>query len=162
VRSSVLALALLTRSLPVRAVPIEATVVAAGLAAITAAAAPHLRLDSVLGGTGLAAQATTFASGVVGANAVNNLPALLVGLPSLPRDTTWAFLAGVNTGPTLWISGSLAGLLWADIMRHHGHPVTPAAYARVGVRVGLPALLATLAVLLADAALRSGISGSPW
>ena len=63
-----------------------------------------------------------------------------MGLPHVEPDTTWAFLAGVNMGPVLWITGSLAGLLWMDIVRHAGHDVSPLDYARVGIRVGLPAL----------------------
>lgn len=134
-------LAVATRSLPVRALPVEALVVAGGLAVLAAAAVPHLGLDRLLAGTGALAEVRAFAAGVVGANAVNNLPALLVGLPNVEGATSWAYLLGVNVGPVLWISGSLAGLLWADVMARHGHPVTPGEYARVGVRVGLPALL---------------------
>jgi arsenical pump membrane protein len=53
----------------------------------------------------------------------------------------WAFLGGVNFGPVLWASGSLAGLLWLDIVRREGVEVSFMEYARVGVRVGIPALL---------------------
>ena len=133
-------LAVATRSLPWRALPVDAVVVAGGLAVLAAAAVPHLGLDRWLAGTGAAAELRAFGTGVVGANAINNLPALLVGLPTVDGPTTWAYLLGVNVGPVLWISGSLAGLLWADVMARHAHPVTPGEYARVGVRVGLPAL----------------------
>ena len=42
----------------------------------------------------------------------------------------------------LWISGSLAGLLWLDIVRAEGLDVSVLDYARTGARVGVPALLA--------------------
>lgn len=141
-------LAVATRSLPWRALPVEAIVVAAGLAVLAAAAVPHLGLDRLLSGTGAAAELRAFGTGVIGANAVNNLPALLIGLPVVDGATAWAYLLGVNVGPVLWISGSLAGLLWADVMARHGHPVTPGEYARVGVRVGLPALVVAGAVAI--------------
>jgi len=136
-----LALVIVTRSVPWRALPIEAAVVAAGLAVLAAAAAPHLGLDRVLGHSGVGGAAAAMAGGVIGANAVNNLPALLVGLPHVVQPQTWALLAGVNFGPVLWASGSLAGLLWMDIVRREGLEVSFMDYARVGVRVGLPALL---------------------
>lgn len=138
-----------TRTLPWRALPVEAVVVAGGLAVLAGAAVAHLGLDRLLAGTGPLAEARAFGAGVVGANAVNNLPALLVGLPNLAEPTMWAYLLGVNVGPLLWISGSLAGLLWADVMAGHGHPVTAGQYARVGRRVGLPALLLAGAVAVA-------------
>lgn len=139
---ALLALVTVTGEVPLRAVPIGAMVVASGLAVLAAGASPHLGLGSLLGGSGLAADVRALLVGVAGADLVNNLPALLVGLPHLESaGTTWAFLAGVNLGPVLWAGGSLAGLLWLDTMRRFGHPMSPGDYARVGVRVGLPALL---------------------
>ncbi len=102
----------------------------------------------MLGGSGLGAAARASAAGIVGANAVNNLPALLVGLPHVDEPTVWAFLAGVNFGPVFWLSGSLAGLLWRDIVRREGFEVSLIDYARVGLRVGLPAVAAGLPWLL--------------
>ena len=40
--------------------------------------------------------------------------------------------------------GWLAGLLWMDIVRANGIVMTPRRYARVGLRVGLPALVVAL------------------
>jgi arsenical pump membrane protein len=127
---------------PWRALPIEAAVVAAGLAVLAAAAAPHLGLDRVLGHSGVGGAAAAMAGGVIGGQR-RQQPAgrLLVGLPHVVQPQTWALLAGVNFGPVLWASGSLAGLLWMDIVRREGLEVSFMDYARVGVRVGLPALL---------------------
>jgi arsenical pump membrane protein len=145
-------LALVTRSVPWRTLPIEPAVVAAGLGVLAAAAAPHLGLDRVLGGSGLGPAARAAAAGILGANAVNNLPALLVGLPHVAEPTVWAFLAGVNFGPVFWLSGSLAGLLWRDIVRREGLEVSLVDYARVGLKVGLPAVAAGLPWVLLVAA----------
>jgi arsenical pump membrane protein len=136
-----LALVVVTRSVPWRSLPIEAAAVAAGHAVLAAAAAPHLGLDRVLGQAGVGGAAAAIGAGAVGAIAVNNLPALLVGLPHVVEPQTWALLAGVNFGPVLWASGSLAGLLWMDLVRREGLRVSFVDYARVGFRVGLPALL---------------------
>ena len=136
----VLPLIVATRSVPWRSLPAEAVVVAAGLAVLASAASTHLGLDRVVGTPGVSGDVRTAASAVVGANAVNNLPALLVGLPHLDERSVWPFLAGVNFGPVLWVYGSLAGLLWMNIVRSHGLQMTPRTYARTGWRVGLPAL----------------------
>ena len=54
-----------------------------------------------------------FAGGAVSANVLNNLPAILVGLTQVSvRSRVWPLLLGVNLGPSLVLTGSLAGLLW--------------------------------------------------
>jgi len=150
----VVALVLLTKRVPWQALPFEALVVAAGLAILSAAASPHLGLDHLLHGTGVGADVRAAATATVGANAINNIPALLVGLPHVNEQASWAYLAGVNFGPVLWVYGSLAGLLWMDLVRAGGLTMTPRRYAAVGLRVGLPALaLAFPIVLLTNALL---------
>jgi arsenical pump membrane protein len=142
-------LALVAGELPLTSVPLGAIVVAAGLAVLAAAASPHLGLDRVLGSSGAAADVRALLGGVIGADAINNLPALLVGLPHLEGgNRLWAYLAGVNFGPVLWAGGSLAGLLWLDPMRRFGIAVGPGTYARIGVRVGIPALAGAGVVVL--------------
>lgn len=90
---------------------------------------------------------------MTGAVLTNNLPALLVTLPLVGDRSLWGLLLGVNLGPVLWLSGSLAGLLWADLLRQGGVEVGLGRYARLGLRVGGPALAAAVAVLVAQAAL---------
>ena len=58
------------------------------------------------------------------------------------------------------IGGSLAGLLWLDIVRHAGHEVTPLDYARVGMRVGLPAIVAGTDTASRASAARSSAKAS--
>jgi len=148
-----LALMAATRAVPWRSLPLEAVVVAAGLAVLASAASAHLALDRVVGMPGVSGDVRTAASAIIGANAVNNLPALLVGLPHLDDRSVWPFLAGVNFGPVLWVYGSLAGLLWMNIVRSHGLRMTPATYARTGWRVGLPALAVAMPATVLMAAL---------
>jgi arsenical pump membrane protein len=138
----VVALIVVTRRLPWRALPVEAAAVAAGLGVLAAAAAPHLAIDRVLGGVGPGERVVHLLAGIAGADAANNLPALLVGMPYLDESSIWPFLAGVNLGPILWVTGSLAGLLWLDIVRREGIAVSYADYAKVGLRVGVPAIVA--------------------
>lgn len=144
----VVALVLLTRRVPWRSIPVEALVVAAGLAILSAAASPHLSLDHLLHGTGVGADVRAAASATVGANAINNIPALLVGLPHVSSRSSWAYLAGVNFGPVLWVYGSLAGLLWMDLVRAGGVEMSPRSYARAGIRVGVPALAIAFPIAL--------------
>ncbi len=143
-----LVLAIFTRRVPWRALPLEAAVVAGGLGVLAASAAPHLGIDRVLGGDGPGDAAVHLFAGIVGADVANNLPALLVGMPYLDHGSIWPFLAGVNLGPVLWASGSLAGLLWLDIVRREGIHITYGDFARVGARVGIPAILAALPWIL--------------
>jgi arsenical pump membrane protein len=85
----------------------------------------------------------------MGANVVNNLPTLLVALPRLGHRTVpslWAVLLGVNVGPVVLVTGSLASLLWLSTLRRLGVPARPRDFTRLGVRAGLPAAVAALAV----------------
>jgi arsenical pump membrane protein len=57
------------------------------------------------------------------ANVINNLPAVLVLLPlvaPIGPAAVLAVLIGVNIGPNLTYTGSLATLLWRRILRQHG------------------------------------------
>ena len=57
------------------------------------------------------------------ANLLNNVPALLVLLPAAAAAgpaTVLAVLIGVNAGPNLTYTGSLATLLWRGVLRDRG------------------------------------------
>ena len=135
-------LVVLTRRLPWEHVPVGAAALALSLGTLALGAAPALGLDRVLGVSGAGGEALTFGVAALGANLVNNLPALLVSLPALDLhpDRVWAVLLGVNIGPTLWVTGALSTLLWQATMDRLDLPVSNRRYAAVGVRVGLPAL----------------------
>lgn len=144
-------LVVMARAVPWRAIPFGPAGLAAALGVLAAATASDLGLDRILDGAGGGSTVKIFAVSVLGANALNNLPALLVALPALgapPGPRLWAVLLGVNLGPVLAVTGSLAGLLWLDTARRLDVPVDVRTYTRVGVRVGLPALTAACATLL--------------
>ena len=132
------ALVVLTRRLPWQHVPVGAAALALSLGTLALGAAPALGLDRVLGVPGAGGEALTFGVAALGANLVNNLPALLVALPALDLhpDRVWAVLLGVNIGPTLWVTGALSTLLWQATMGRLDLPVSNRRYAAVGVRVG--------------------------
>jgi arsenical pump membrane protein len=83
------------------------------------------------------------------ANLLNNLPATLVLLPAVQHShgLLLAMLIGVNVGPNLTYVGSLATLLWRQIL----HQRDAAPDARVFLRLGLltvpAALIAGVAAL---------------
>jgi arsenical pump membrane protein len=58
------------------------------------------------------------------ANLLNNLPATLMLVPLVPHTPSFvlAVLLGVNIGPNLTYVGSLATLLWRQILRAHDDP----------------------------------------
>lgn len=73
-------------------------------------------------GTSLVSLLELAVVGAVLANLVNNLPALLILLPSVAPVGSLAVLAlliGVNVGPNLAYPGSLATLLWRRVLREH-------------------------------------------
>jgi arsenical pump membrane protein len=85
----------------------------------------------------------------VGCNLTNNLPlGLLAGAiaqaghfaPSL----TGALLIGVDLGPNLSVTGSLATILWLVALRREGQAVSGWKFLRVGSLVMPPALIAAL------------------
>ena len=79
------------------------------------------------------------------ANLINNLPATLVLLAALgstpAAGAVLAILIGVNVGPNLTYTGSLATLLWRRVLHAKGHrPVArPVHRARPADRARLPA-----------------------
>ena len=82
----------------------------------------------------------------VGCNLVNNLPAGLVAgrvveLAHVPDHVRSAVLIGIDLGPNLSVTGSLATILWLTALRREGHTVSAWAFLKLGVLVMPPALL---------------------
>jgi arsenical pump membrane protein len=79
------------------------------------------------------------------AAAVNNLPAVLVLLPLVATahspGAVLAVLIGVNIGPNLTYTGSLATLLWRRVLRGADADVTLGEFTRLGLATVPPALL---------------------
>jgi arsenical pump membrane protein len=96
---------------------------------------------------------TAWASGAavaLGCNLVNNLPAGLVAgrvaeLAQLPDHVRQAVLIGVDLGPNLSVTGSLATILWLTALRREGQAVSAWSFLKIGILVMPPALAAALA-----------------
>lgn len=85
-------------------------------------------------------------------NLTNNLPLALVAgttlaASPLPTALGSAVLVGVDLGPNLSITGSLATILWLIALRREGEQVGALRFLRLGVCVMLPALLLALAAI---------------
>jgi len=87
-------------------------------------------------------------------NVMNNLPSgLLVGsalqTQNLAPPLRSAVLIGVDLGPNLSVTGSLATVLWLIALRREGHKVGGFTFLKCGLAAMPPALLlATLALLV--------------
>lgn len=87
-------------------------------------------------------------------NLLNNLPSGLltsgaIRLAPITPQVRDALLIGVDLGPNLSVTGSLATLLWLIALRREGASITGWNFLKVGATVMPPALLlATLALLL--------------
>jgi len=95
------------------------------------------------GGTSLPALLATAALAAVLANVCNNLPAVLVLLPLAAPSGAGAVLAvllGVNIGPNLTYTGSLATLLWRRILHTRGSAPDLGEFTRLGL-LTVPAAL---------------------
>jgi arsenical pump membrane protein len=86
-------------------------------------------------------------------NIANNLPVGLVagsvaGADHLPQVVVNAILIGVDLGPNLSVTGSLATILWLVALRREEIDVGAWRFLKVGVLVTPPALLAALAAAI--------------
>lgn len=127
-------------------------------------------LVEALGKTGLIAQiatvlqsqaghnatATAWGAGIVIAfatNLMNNLPAGLIAGSAVdgghvPDAIIRAVLIGVDLGPNLSVTGSLATILWLNALRREGLTVGAMAFLKIGALVTPPALLLALGAAL--------------
>jgi arsenical pump membrane protein len=82
--------------------------------------------------------------GIAGlSNVMNNLPSgLLVGGAGMPDHIRHAVLIGVDLGPNLSVTGSLATVLWLIALRREGEQTTAWQFLKIGAFVMPPALLA--------------------
>lgn len=118
-------------------------VLASGLAAVgfVDALAEHYR------GAGVARIGLTSA---VGSALLNNHPMAVLNVMALdraPDSHVLAALAGGDLGPRLLPTGSLAGLLWVELLRRHGIRIGAGRFALVGLALTAPSLAAALWLL---------------
>jgi arsenical pump membrane protein len=127
-----------------------------GLGLIVRALADHglgdLVGDVLPGGAGLLALLGAALLAALLANLLNNVPALLVLLPAAAAagpETVLAVLIGVNCGPNLTYTGSLATLLWRNVLRDRGEEPDHGEFHRLGALTVPPILIgATVALWL--------------
>jgi arsenical pump membrane protein len=101
--------------------------------------------------------ATSWIAGIVVAvasNLVNNLPVGLIAAATsdaaqVPPQVAGAILIGVDLGPNLSVTGSLATILWLIALRREGENVTLLRYLKLGFIVMPPALVLSLLALSA-------------
>ncbi len=114
---------------------------------VIAAVATGLRQAEATSATG-----ATWGVGVllaIACNLVNNLPAGLIAgtaVQSVPA-MTGAVLLGVDIGPNLSVTGSLATILWLAALRREGLEVSARDFLCIGTLVMPAALLPALAAL---------------
>jgi arsenical pump membrane protein len=86
-------------------------------------------------------------------NLINNLPAGLIAGSAVQAgpisdQVTRAIVIGVDLGPNLSATGSLATILWLAALRRDGHSVGFGAFLKIGLVVMPPALILALAAAL--------------
>ncbi len=85
-------------------------------------------------------------------NLMNNLPAGLIAGDVIsavhpPANVTAAALIGIDLGPNLSVTGSLATILWLTALKRDGHGISTGSFLKLGFLVMTPALVLTLASL---------------
>ena len=115
-----------------------------GLIAILARA-----LGAAAAGSVQAAAAGSGALLAIACNLVNNLPAGLIASSTIARAhpaqlVTDSLLIGVDLGPNLSVTGSLATILWLTALRREGEHVGFWRFLRLGAVVMPPALVLAL------------------
>lgn len=109
--------------------------------------------------TALAAQSQAQAIAIAGtsvallSNLVNNLPAGLfagstVQAANVSDALAGAVLIGVDLGPNLSVTGSLATILWLTALRREGLHIGAIDFLKLGVVIMIPALVAALGILI--------------
>ena len=95
-----------------------------------------------------------FESGAIVAfasNLLNNLPtgllaATIAQSAEVPIQVMSGLLIGVDLGPNLSVTGSLATILWLTALRREGEAVTAVQFLKLGTMIMPPALFLALAV----------------
>jgi arsenical pump membrane protein len=99
--------------------------------------------------------ATSWGAGIITSifsNLINNLPMGLIAATTTQtaqasHQITGAVLIGVDLGPNLSVTGSLATILWLIALRREGERVGALAFLRLGIVVMPPTLLMSLFAL---------------
>ena len=146
-----------SRRRPAGAIDVPLLVFVLGLAIIVRAVGDHgvgdLAADLLPTGDGLLALLGATLVAAVLANLLNNVPAVLLLLPAAAAAgpaTVLAVLIGVNAGPNLTPTGSLATLLWRRVLRDRDAEPSLGEFLKLGALTVPPALvLGTVGLWLA-------------
>ncbi len=143
-------LVVVLRRLPLRSIPLATAAGVAAVGALVALVVPADLMSGIVASDSVGAAAAGVAVGGTAANALNNLPALFVGLNGSGRMTAgmWGWLWGVNSAAALLPVGALANLLWRRVVRDEGHQVSWRGYVAGVAPIVLPAVTAGTVVLL--------------
>ncbi len=106
-----------------------------------------------------AQRSTVSTAGIAGvivafvSNLINNLPAGLIAgsavqATEVSDQITRCLLIGVDLGPNLLITGSLATILWLTALRREGHAMSFGTFLKLGIIVMPPALLLAIGATL--------------
>jgi arsenical pump membrane protein len=108
--------------------------------------------DGVERSAGVTAWGAGIAVALIG-NLINNLPAGLIAGTAVqaaqaPERVTRAILVGVDVGPNLSVTGSLATILWLTALRREGHSIGFGTFLKLGLMVMPPALILAIGAAL--------------
>lgn len=130
-------------------------VLVAGLGRTGVLAALGAGLQSLAQRTGYGAVLAAGGSVAAACNVMNNLPVALIagslgGGGRMPAHLQDALLIGVDLGPNLSVTGSLATILWLIALRREKVRVSGLTFLKLGALVMPPALLLALAMIVAQ------------
>ena len=116
----------------------------------------NLLNNAVRNGAAKSVTATALSSGTIiafASNLTNNLPSGLIAgniarTAGVPEMIKKFILVGVDLGPNLSITGSLATILWLVALRREGENVNALTFFKLGIIIMIPALLVAFAALL--------------
>jgi len=108
-------------------------------------------LQQLASGSGAAAVLAAGTGVAAASNVMNNLPVALIAgsvgaAPGMSARLKDALLIGVDLGPNLSVTGSLATILWLIALRREKVHVDGLTFLKLGARVMPPALLVSLLV----------------
>jgi Arsenical pump membrane protein len=84
----------------------------------------------------------------IGVYEQNQLAGSVESASHVPRQVASAVLIGVDLGPNLSVTGSLATILWLSALRRENQQVSAWSFLKLGALVMPPALLLAIAALM--------------
>jgi arsenical pump membrane protein len=146
VASDVILIAL-TRNVPLGSIPWQTGLLAMSLGILTQSALSSFKLGFIKSATSLYQEIlSSFGLGAA-ANLFNNLPTTLLVSSAYKNNFSsniWFEILGLNIAPSLLITGSLAALLWLEIVNKNSVKVSPVEFAKINFKIVIPSYLLSL------------------